>query len=367
VATGIENAYPAAYNRMDADAIAFYAPLFRYTAVGQYTQFLEAVSGSSYANTLQAALVGAQLLNTAVDQRLSGAGGALGVTNLDRDRAPTAAGARALWATVLGSWAKGHGDTNAPGFNQDTSGFAFGADYRLNPQTLVGLLAGYQHGRIDFDNHGNTDTTSWQLGAYGQYDTGRWYGNGLLTFGWNGYESQRQILLSNAASLTKGSYNGTALVLYGEGGYKLPLGAATIKPMLGLGYVSGDTSSFTERGSVYRLHVQGASFDSFTSNLGVRAELAYRTPGGTRITGEARAIWQHEFLKDQQSVNASFAVLPGSDFRVLGSRFATDSAILGLGVKAQLAAHTELSLNYDTRLNSDYSANSLFAAVRMDW
>jgi outer membrane autotransporter protein len=367
VATGLENAYPGAYARMDAQSVAFYSPMFDYS-VGEYTQFLGTVSGSTYANALQATVFTSQLVNTVVDQRLSGGGGSLGTTSLDAGLPASAPGARTAWAAVLGNWANGDGDTNAPGFDQSTGGFALGLDYRVNAETLVGALAGYLSDRIDFDNNSSSDVDTWQLGAYGQYDTERWYANGLLTVGWNSYDAKRRIAFGNVSETAKGSYDGTTFGLYGEGGYKVPLGDWTVKPMLGLGYVNGDTDSFTEGGgSLYRLRVKGASGESFTSNLGVRASLERETAGGIPITGQVRAVWQHEFLDDQQQVDASFAVLPGSRFTVDGSRYARDSAVLGLGVKAEVAAGTDVFVSYDAKIGSDYTSNALFAGIRKTW
>ena len=367
VATGLENAYPVAYANADAQSVAFYTPIFGYSEK-QYAQFLGAVSGSTYANALQATVLSAQLVNAVVNQRLNGAAGSFGTTPLDRDRPATAVGARSAWATVLGNWANGDGDANAPGFSQNTGGLALGLDYRLSAQTLVGILASYLTDRIDFDNNSDSDVTTWQIGAYGQHDADRWYANGLVTVGWNDYDSKRRIVFTGVTETAKGSNEGNTYVLYAEAGYKLPLGDLNLKPLFGLGYVNGDTTAFTESGGgVYRLRVQGASAESFTGNLGVRAALGRKTANGTLVTGEAHAIWQHEFLDDQQSVGASFAVLPGSGFTVEGTRFARDSAVLGVSVKARVASNTEVFLNYDAKLSSDYTANALFAGVRMDW
>jgi len=138
--------------------------------------------------------------------------------------------------------------------------------------------------------------------------------------------------------------------------------------MLGLGYVNVDTDGFTERGgSRYDLRVKGGSGESFYSNLGVRESLEHTTGTGRLVTGEARLVWQHEFLDDHQTVEAAFAAIPNTAFQARGTKFGRDSAVVRLGISVQMANEGELFLNWNGRFGSDYMADSLFAGAQFHW
>ena len=359
VGTGLERGY--GYPAPNAEAVAFYAPLFDLASTADYLQLLDAVSGSTHANALQATINTSQVVNQAVQQRLDRVNGAMTVAT---------AAERSLWAQALGVWGDADGDRNAAGFDQTTNGVAFGLDTQLTEETLVGVLGAYLADEVDFKGgRGKTDIDTWQIGAYGQHDTATWYANGILTYGWNDYESNRRIAYKSESGYAAVGYDGTAFALSGEAGYKYPVaGGITLKPLLGLGYVNVDTNGFTETGdSRYNLRVAGGSAASFSSNLGVRASLHHETGNGTLITGEARLSWQHQFLDDHQTVEAAFATVPNSGFEARGSQFGRDAAVAGLGVKVQMGDQGELFLDWHGQFGGDYMANSLFAGARFDW
>jgi len=359
VGAALERGY--AYPAPNAEAVAFYAPLFDIRRSVDYLEFLDTASGSTYANALQATINTSQAVNQAVQHRLDQNDGAMAM-DMDAERS--------LWAQALGVWSNADGDRNAAGFDQATSGVAFGFDYQVSDENLVGILGAYLADRIDFEQGGGkSDIDTWQIGAYAQHDTPAWYANGILTSGWNDYDSNRLITSSTERHYADGGYDGTTVALYGEAGYKYPItGGITLKPMLGLGYINVDTDGFTEKGSSpYDLRVKDGSGESFHGNLGVRASLEHATGAGRLVTGEARLVWQHEFLDDHQTVGAAFAATPNTGFEARGSKFGRDSAVVGLGIKVQMANQGELFLNWNGRFGSDYMANSLLAGAQFHW
>ncbi len=133
VGTGIERGYR--YPAPNAEAVAFYAPLFDISNAADYVAFLDAVSGSTHANALQATIHTSQVVNQAVQQRFDRVDGAMTV-------ATTAA--RSLWVQALGVWGDGDSDRSAASFDQTTGGgAAFGLDYQRSDENLIGLLGAY--------------------------------------------------------------------------------------------------------------------------------------------------------------------------------------------------------------------------------
>lgn len=345
----------------------FILPLLAIDNATEARIFVDAIDGATHANALQATIFTSQLVNQAIQQRFDGGLSAPAGGGASAD---ASAGDRSLWVQGLGNWGDGDGDENAAGFDQTTGGIAFGFDYQLSAENLVGVMGAYLDDEVEFDRGlGETDIETWQIGLYGQHDQQSWYLNGILTYGWSDYDSKRPIPYFNRIDTAKGDYDGTTFVAYGEAGYKYDAGnGIMVKPMLGLGYVNSDTDGFTETGtSPYNLRVGGGSGDSFTSNLGIRASIERTTGGGTPIRGDARLIWQHEFNDDYQSIDASFVTLPTASFGAKGSTFSRDSAIVGLGITARVAPQGELFLNWNGRFGGDYTSNAIFGGGRYTW
>jgi len=75
-----------------------------------------------------------------------------------------------------------------------TGSVTLGADYRLDAHFTVGGLFAYGHTDADLDHIGSKTTDdSYSPGVYASYVDGGWYGNGLFSYGYNSYTSDRNI------------------------------------------------------------------------------------------------------------------------------------------------------------------------------
>ena len=85
------------------------------------------------------------------------------------------------------------------------------------------------------------------------------------------------------------------------------------------------------------------------------------------MTWEVRGRWVHEFDDIQSSVDAAFITNPGVIFKVSDSDLPRDSAVFGTGLKTELFENTDLSLEYDVRLNSDDTAHLISVILHHRW
>jgi len=73
--------------------------------------------------------------------------------------------------------------------------------------------------------------------------------------------------------------------------------------------------------------------------------------------------WMHEFGDTEQTVDASFADAPGSDFSVIGSEVARDSIMVDAGANFVMDDTFNLGLFYNGQFNENYSANAVSARL----
>jgi uncharacterized protein with beta-barrel porin domain len=69
--------------------------------------------------------------------------------------------------------------------------------------------------------------------------------------------------------------------------------------------------------------------------------------------------WEHEFKDTVQTVNASFAEAPGSNFKVVSTELDEDSFVLDAGFNYDFDAASYFTLRYYGRFQSDYDSSYL--------
>jgi len=67
---------------------------------------------------------------------------------------------------------------------------------------------------------------------------------------------------------------------------------------------------------------------------------------------EVRALWLHEFLDTDSVVNSFLAPIGGGSFAIQGLNLGRDWAIVGGGLRYELASGWQLYGNYDAQVNT---------------
>jgi uncharacterized protein with beta-barrel porin domain len=248
-----------------------------------------------------------------------------------------------------------------------TGSVLLGADYRLDQHFTAGALLAYSHTDADLDNIGSTATVdTYSVGVYGSYVDGGWYGNALFAYGYNSYTEDRTISIAGFSGTDYGAPQGNQYTGSLTGGYEFRCGDFKYGPIAGVQYVNLGIDSFSEEGPT-ALNVQSESDESFRSQLGVEMRYAARA-GSVYLVPHASATWQHEFLDDSNGITSQFNQIGAGSFTVLTTPTDRDSALIDVGLDANVAENVTLFADYQTEAGEDhYFAQSVQAGVKVSF
>ncbi|MBF0392346.1 MAG: autotransporter outer membrane beta-barrel domain-containing protein [Alphaproteobacteria bacterium] len=277
----------------------------------------------------------------------------------------------------LGVWGQGFGSTAAQderddvsGYDADTHGLAFGADFKLADPLRVGLSFAYA--KTDVESTGDRsgsgqDIDSYIASLYGIYSGKGWYVDGGLTYGVHKYDATRHVDIAGAAAQSlNASYDGQQLGAKIEAGIPLDIGPAVVTPLASLAYNNLKQDGYSETGGAAALDVGSSSTDSIRSGLGAKVSAKVATIGNWEVSPNARAVWHHEFNKSSQDQTSIYAA-GGSSFITPGTDIATEHFNLGLGVDVASVRNTAISAKYDTDLADSYVSHSASLQLRTEF
>ncbi|MDI9432361.1 MAG: autotransporter domain-containing protein [Planctomycetota bacterium] len=274
-----------------------------------------------------------------------------------------------------GFWAKGYGlfgnrdhSLEAPGYDYRTYGLSVGLDYQFTETLLIGLTGGYADTHVNYDrSRDDSDLRAMHFGFYGSVNTGRAYLDSLLTYSDLDYDTQRYVDLTDER--LEGEFGGYAVSGYFETGFDWRhVGGWLVQPLASfqLSYLGLD--NYRESGGDAALGFKRQSFESYIGSLGAKvSKELLRDSATSRLAVQFRARWLHEFGDTRSDVNTYFASDPTVVFNIRNESIDRDSAVLGLGLGAELNRSTRLYVDYDTRLNADDTAHLISAGLQHRW
>ena len=390
---GIEKVYDPA--KMPKGAFSdLVASMFTVSDEKSYNDFLDQLSGAEYAQQLQSVLWSTRALNRVITERMECTDGSTGGTQTssaklgDTTVMPTAdapmqstgcfePGEASVWMRGFGQWTALDGDDEAPGLDETQYGILFGADYSFDENWFAGIAGGYFNANGDFENWGgrsggSSEYDGLQIAAYGGYDNSSYYLRGVLAYGNYDGSVDRDIDTTGfvqgrgVTGSLSGDPSSDVLSFYGETGYRFAVGGAgNITPFAGLSLASATLEGFTEDdedGTGAALKVDDSDADSVASVLGLRLDADMAMSSGV-FTPSVSVAWMHEFGDTEQTVDASFAEAPGSDFSVIGSEVARDSVLVDAGANFSMDDTFDLGLFYNGQFNENYSSNAVSARL----
>jgi len=252
-----------------------------------------------------------------------------------------------------------------------TGTVTMGADYQIDKNFTIGALFGYAHTSADLDHIGSTaQVDSYCPGVYASYADGGWYANSLFSYGYNSYTEARNIQIGSLTGTNNGNPDGSQYVGDLTGGYNFRRGTWEFGPTTSVQYVHLDINSFDETGPT-ALNVQSQTDDSLRSLLGMGARyntLIHSCYGPFYVTPHFSAAWQHEYMDDSRGITSQFNQIGAGSFTVQTSAPERDSALLDLGLDAQLEKEIGLFVDYGTQVGQDhYYAQSITAGIKIDF
>lgn len=256
------------------------------------------------------------------------------------------------------------------GYVYNTGGVSLGVDKAILDKLTVGLVTGYSHSKVDFnDVFFAGKVNSLDAGLYGSYNPAPWYVDASFIWARNWHDTERFDLFANDTAHAE--YYGDIFSLYTGGGYNIDIGKARITPTLSLTYTYYFQEDFTERGAgLFDLDVDAFDSHSLVSRVGLRFAYEFDLNNVT-IVPEASAEWAHEYLDTDRTVisrmASSIPFVPGDTFEVSGVEPERNSAILGLGVTAYFGKGFSAYGDYNAEVREHYNSHGFIIGVRYEF
>ena len=271
-----------------------------------------------------------------------------------------------FWLQGLGSHAEQDRRDQIDGYDSDTYGITAGVDTRnIHDDAILGLALSYANTDIDSDNANrtNTDVDSYQITAYGNFQTPyQTYLNTYLSYAYNdiAYTRSDVGIIGNTASADYDSDQyGARMELgrdyFAQGSYE----GFIITPELSAEYILVDTEEYSENDTsgLGLQNVDTETLETLTFGVDVTAAYTYAQEDGSRLIPSASIGYSYEALGEELETSASFFA-GGATFNSTGVDPAQHSVNGGLGVVYETTQNWSLSADYDYTYKSDYDRHS---------
>jgi outer membrane autotransporter protein len=174
-----------------------------------------------------------------------------------------------------------------------------------------------------------------------------------VQFGWIDGAASRNTRLGTISATVSSAFEGEYTSYYGEIGYALPMGVASIEPFAGLNHVSLDMDRFTEVGGATALTVDRLDRDVTFADFGLR--LAANPVGGVApyLSGAYRRAWGDRM----SNATIAFAGNAGGG-TITGLPIARSAAEVEAGVRYS-GGVVDLELGYTGSFSKTFDSNSV--------
>jgi outer membrane lipase/esterase len=274
------------------------------------------------------------------------------------------------------------------GFDFHTFGTTAGIDYRFTNNFILGGAFGYASTDADLDTSGgDLDTNQYSGSLYGTYYFERFYVDGIVTIGWNTFDTRRNIIYSLpetiGTSLTGrttqvnqtavGDTDGLNYSLGVGGGYELfRSGGFSFVPYGRLDYFKLDINGFRESinnsdpGFGLTLEFRDQIVESLTTALGGQVIYAYSTQVAVFVP-QLLFEWVHEFLNGSRLIAANYVNDPSKQpLNIRTDGPGENFFNLGLGLSAVFQGGKSAYIYYQTALAlADTTRNEIILGVRL--
>jgi len=275
---------------------------------------------------------------------------------------------RGLWVQGYGGTGDRGGGDPASHYGYDMAGVVAGFDRRIADPLLLGISLGYSSTKTSMrDLTDKATVSSYQAGLYGMYRHDPWYLSSTAAFGYDRYDTQRDISFGEIVRFARARYDGHSLGGYLETGCRIATSGADIIPMVSLmgGRLMRD--GFRERNAgAVSLDVDGESSSFLTGSLGLRLRKDYVFSSGA-FTPEITVRWDHDLVGDDHILNGRFAGQPLSVFTTRGERGDRNSFAPGFGFTLRTKENVYFQLIYDGSFASDSAQHRATLGLRYAW
>jgi YVTN family beta-propeller protein/autotransporter-associated beta strand protein len=254
-----------------------------------------------------------------------------------------------VWGAGFGGSNRTSGDLAVIGshdLSARTAGGAAGLDYRLTPDTVVGLaFAGAGTNWSLSQGLGGGKSDAFQAGLYGATKSGPAYLAAAFAFA-NHWMSTDRFAVGDhlTADFNAQSYSGRL-----EGGYRFGTSYGGITPYAAIQAQNFHTPGYTETGLIpngFALSFNGRDATDTRSELGARFDRVLAVYSNAVLALRSRVAWAHDWVSDP-TLLPLFQTLPGASFIVNGALPVKDSALVSAGGELRIANGVTLLAKFD--------------------
>ncbi len=292
---------------------------------------LDAFSGEIHASSLSIASEGAAQLRRSLLGRSQGAAKAPEGRNV------------VLWSEAGGNWIDRDGNGNAADVNSSGYTLLLGIEANVSDTVKLGIAGGTADTKVKLDARGSkADTQSLYAAVYGSAAFGAATLRAGASYADLDTDTTRNVGFRSFSEELSASYGGSAVQLFGEVGYTLPLGKGTIEPFVGVNGLWLKDKDFAETGGTAALEGNGRSRSYSWSSLGLRATIG---DAGAPVVGRVQVGWEHALGDVDVSSDLRFAA-GGGAFRIEGTPLSKDSVQAEAGLDWRATSRLTLSTRY---------------------
>jgi len=267
-----------------------------------------------------------------------------------------------------------------PNYTQDGNGFTVGADYRLNPNTLLGFAVGRSMGKINYAHDaGGFDLNENIISFFGDYQfLENAYVDGMLSYGNIDFDSiHRNFMLGIVPEMLGGSATGQQYAAFIQTGYNFnllddrlktgPLATIDAQRVVVNPYTETSSQFETANGAFDALQYNKQTNDSLLGALGWQASYATHIQSVT-VMPYIQATYNHQFLNTTNNVEAGVTTLSGSVFSLPVRYPDIDFGLVNAGVQTVFANGVSLTFGYSNTFGEPDLKSQIFtisASVRL--
>jgi outer membrane autotransporter protein len=270
-------------------------------------------------------------------------------------------GNKEVWGKVYGSWGNQQNWGNVAGYSSNTGGFILGGDRTLSPQSRLGAFMGFSSSQLSSNNAyapSNLNISSYQLGAYGNYDLRKdlnW--NYQLNGALNQNSGSRNIsfygVTANSSYNSYTGHAGTGLQQYFDLNDK-----TRITPTLRADYLTVQSNAYSESNAgPLNLNVNNQTWNELYTTAGIKFD--YQFMPKFKISTNVGA--GYNLLNRQVLITSSYQG-GGDPFTTYGLQLSPWLYSAGIGIGGMLAKNIELNIRYDLQTTSSSYLNQIASA-----
>lgn len=307
--------------------------------------------------------------NAVVQSALNQQNMALGAINRRLDRVPAQGFYRdrpTVWIQPMGHYAKRKTDGEQLGYTTWSGGIAIGTDRQVGEMARAGIaytqLWSFPDELSSFDKP--TEFSSSQLNGYLRAGNNIRHLQGNVTFGYDSYNTERNVRFDTVDRTVLGDWNGYQLGSAIQLSLGTKRGNFSFIPMARLSYLRLHQGSYVEEngGGGLNLEVASNNTDSLRGSLGLAGRQAFIQEDGTSFELELRGNFTREFMTGTRDMEVSF-VNTNTPFILQGAPLTQNIFSLGFGVFYK-NDHATISFDYDGEKASGYTAHTGAVTVR---